>query len=249
VKASRAYLAGLGTSGVLIASFLLLLMVGSAIVAFRGAPGEASNDGLDRLDVSDDGEAADAIGAGRPDGDLKASHRDDRGERGGRGGRDAGRAHRSAGAAGEVGGVDGDRAADGLSADGLSGGVSGGGEPRGSAAAAGESGSGGVNRGDDAGLPPEPPESGATPRAPTPGDVANGVGGTVERTTGGLGETVGGVAPPLEAPVERTGEAVSGVVEQTAPVLDSTVNGVTGAVGGVTERVGGATGGLVDSPP
>ena len=65
MKASRAYIAGLGTSGVLIASFLLLLMVGSAIVAFRGAPGQASNDGLDRLDMGRSTEAAAATATAR----------------------------------------------------------------------------------------------------------------------------------------------------------------------------------------
>ena len=67
MKASRAYIAGLGTSGILIASFLLLLMVGSAIVAFRGAPGQASNDGLDRLDMSQDTPASKATRAERPE--------------------------------------------------------------------------------------------------------------------------------------------------------------------------------------
>jgi hypothetical protein len=37
-KASRAYIAGLGTTGILIASSLLTLAIVSAIVAFKGRP-------------------------------------------------------------------------------------------------------------------------------------------------------------------------------------------------------------------
>src|SRR5918996_5334450 len=77
VKASRAYIAGLGTSGILIACFLLLLTVGSAIVAFQGAPGQASNDGLDRLDVSAAARQADlASREERADDRRKAARRD-----------------------------------------------------------------------------------------------------------------------------------------------------------------------------
>ena len=55
MKTSRAYIASLGTTGVLIASFIVVLVIVSAIVAFKGAPGEASSSGLDRLDVQEDG--------------------------------------------------------------------------------------------------------------------------------------------------------------------------------------------------
>ena len=79
--------------------------------------------------------------------------------------------------------------------------------------------------------------------------MTDGLAGAVEQTTGGLGETFGRVAPPLEAPVVGTGEALGGVVEQTGPVLDNTVNGVTGTVGGVTDATGGLTGGLVGGAP
>ena len=56
MKTSRAYIAGLGTTGILIASFLLVLVIVSAIVAFDGAPGQASSSGLGRLDVREDGQ-------------------------------------------------------------------------------------------------------------------------------------------------------------------------------------------------
>jgi hypothetical protein len=260
VKASRAYIAGLGTSGVLIASFLLLLMVGSAIVAFQGAPGRASNDGLDRLDVSHAGrESPVASRAPVSDGGRASdatAHRGDRSRAGAT--RGAKRARIGAGAARGDGGVEGKRAAGGLT-----GGAAGGSDPGGSAAAAGDggAGSGGGRDGREgdgkakSSPPAQLPELNVTPRAPTVGDVATGLGNAVEQTTGGLGQTVGRVAPPLEAPVVQTGEALGGVVEQTGPVLDQTVgqvngtvNNATGAVGGVTDGLRETTGGLLGRP-
>ena len=51
LKVSRAYIAGLGTTGVLIGSFLLLLTVGSALVAFQGVPGQATNGDLSSIEL------------------------------------------------------------------------------------------------------------------------------------------------------------------------------------------------------
>src|SRR3954454_7273258 len=65
LKASRAYIAGLGTTGVLIGSFVLLLTVGSALVAFRGVPGQATNGDLSSIELRQqaerDGEAGAAL--------------------------------------------------------------------------------------------------------------------------------------------------------------------------------------------
>ena len=52
MKATRAYIASLGTTGVLIGSSVLILVVVSALVAFRGWPG----DGLNGLGVLGDDE-------------------------------------------------------------------------------------------------------------------------------------------------------------------------------------------------
>jgi hypothetical protein len=57
LKASRAYVAGLGTTGVLIGSFFLLLTVGSTLVAFRGVPGAASNGDLSSIELRQQREA------------------------------------------------------------------------------------------------------------------------------------------------------------------------------------------------
>lgn len=243
MKASRAYIAGLGTSGVLIASFLLLLTVGSAIVAFRGAPGEANNDGLDRLDVTHSGEAsgaarspllsADRAGrSARRDGD-----RDRGGDRGGARRDERGRVARRPGSEPTPREVAGDL---------------GGGTPRGGSSAAGESVIGSGNHTDGGGglprIPAQVPPPGVTLSAPSVGGVAEGVGGAVEQTSGGLGETVGQAAPPLQEPVAGAGETVGGAVEETAPVIEETVSGATGTVEGVTEGVTGATGGAPTSP-
>jgi hypothetical protein len=258
VKASRAYIAGLGTSGVLIACFLLLLMVGSAIVAFQGAPGQASNDGLDRLDVSQGSrQSTMASRAPRSDGHRgsdAAAHRGDRSRAGVT--RGARRAHIGAGPAAGAGGVEGERA---------SGGLIGGVGPAGSSAAGGQGeahpdGGGGGDGRDGAPRRPaaQPPAQGDGSPTSGPGPVSvvtGGLAGAVENTTDGLGETVGRVAPPLQAPVQQTGQALGGVVEQTGPALDQTVgqvngtvNNVTGAVGGVTDRLRDSTGRLL-SPP
>jgi hypothetical protein len=62
VKAWKAYIASLGTTGVLITSFVLVLAVVSAIVAFRGWPGEGRNDGLEGLLVDEGIELVDFTG-------------------------------------------------------------------------------------------------------------------------------------------------------------------------------------------
>ena len=54
MRTSRAYLASLGTTGVLIASGILLLVVVSALVAFRGWPGADLVDDVESLFVDDD---------------------------------------------------------------------------------------------------------------------------------------------------------------------------------------------------
>jgi hypothetical protein len=53
MKASRAYIAGLGTTGVLLAFALLLLVVVSAIVAFRGWPAGDAAGGSDAVRIDD----------------------------------------------------------------------------------------------------------------------------------------------------------------------------------------------------
>jgi hypothetical protein len=233
LKAYRAYIAGLGTSGVLIGSFLLLLAVVSAIVAFRGAPGEASNEGLGRLDVSDSRQASQRTEAPSAAGEAARS-------RGARGGGDAARGSkrrgRGAGSAGGTGAVRGERIAGGFA----------GGAPGSGAGQAGDgggeagngSGPGGVGR-----LPVDPRSVGGPPSTPSAGDVASGLGDAVEQTSGDLGGAVGNAAPPLETPIVRTGETAAGVLHDTAPAVDQTVERVTGVADQVTGAADQVTGG------
>jgi hypothetical protein len=224
LKAYRAYIAGLGTTGVLIGSFLLLLAVVSTIVAFRGAPGEASNDGLGRLDMSDSRQASKVGGAPGAAGDAAR-------DRAARGGRDAARGSkrrgRFAGGAGGAGALRGERVAGGV-AGGVPG--SGAGGPGGGAGSA--SGPGGVVRR----LPVDPRNVGNSPSSPSLGDVTSGVGDAVEQTSGDLGGAVGNALPPLERPIVRTGETAAGILQDSAPAVDQTVE----RVGGVAEQVTGA---------
>ena len=53
MKTTRAYIASIGTTGVLIASAVVLLLVGSALVAFNGWPGGGGNGERDSVVVED----------------------------------------------------------------------------------------------------------------------------------------------------------------------------------------------------
>jgi hypothetical protein len=55
MSASRAYIAGVGTTGVLIGFALLTLAVFSAIIAFRGWPGDTAVDGAGAMSVDSGG--------------------------------------------------------------------------------------------------------------------------------------------------------------------------------------------------
>jgi hypothetical protein len=59
MRPSRAYIAGLGTTGVLVAFALLMLAVVSAILAFRGWPGEGVVDGAEAVTVDSGGRLID----------------------------------------------------------------------------------------------------------------------------------------------------------------------------------------------
>src|ERR687893_1741403 len=53
MRASRAYIAGFGTTGVLVGSALLLLVVVSTLVAFQGWPGTGFADDIGSLVVDE----------------------------------------------------------------------------------------------------------------------------------------------------------------------------------------------------
>lgn len=221
---------------------MLLLVVVSAIVAFQGVPGAASNEGLDRLDVSDSSRASNVTRADRAGGnEARKDSARGKGDRA-RAARESGRKERGGGQGGGSVDVRGNRAVGGFSGVGS-----------GAGAAGGSSGAPDSERGSSVGglprLPVDPGQPRDVPQAPSVGGVANGLGDAVENTTNGLGETVGSAAPPLEAPIVQTGETAAQVLERTAPVVDRAVGDATGAVGGVTDRVQGVTGGLTGGGP
>jgi hypothetical protein len=66
MKTTKAYLAGLGTTGILIGSVVLVLVLGSGFAAFSVLPGVGPGNTLDRVVVEDEALAADdARGARR----------------------------------------------------------------------------------------------------------------------------------------------------------------------------------------
>jgi hypothetical protein len=201
VRASRAYITSLGTTGVLIASSILLFVVVSTIVAFRGWPGDDIVDGLGSLRVGEDqtafeitgpaqiaadaAPAAAAVGATPP----------------------AGSAAAAAGSTPTAGGPAPDTPAAG-------------GAPTADTTTPGAPQSPGTNQGTGT-------TSGQQPGVPTPpvSPVTGRVGGTTENLTNNAGQTVGGVNPGLGKTVSDTGKAVSDIVEGLGGSLDTGLGG------------------------
>jgi hypothetical protein len=219
MKATKAYIAGLGTTAVLIGSFLLLLAVGSALVAFDGWPGAAADDGLDRVVVERDSTRTAPARAKRATGmRARAAGR----ARDRRGAEPAARSHRGdlrrrpAGAAGGLG--DGDAPQGGAGAP-----------PSPASDTSATGGGGGDGRG-GGGLPQLPVS--APDVANTVSGATGGGGDAVQGATGAAGQALGGVSP-------GAGEAVTGTGETVGGVVDSAGQQAGGVVGGAGETVDG----------
>jgi hypothetical protein len=186
----------LGTTGVLIASGLLLLVVVSTLVAFRGWPGDGLLDEIGSLAVEEEKPtlalsgpeqiAADAVPAAAAVAAAAAPG--------------------TAAAAPGTGGTAGTAAA----APGLTPGSGGGGPETGVP--------GGIVQPD----PPLPPTDipGQAPGGPTPPglpgsvqDVTEDLGSGTRGLTGALGDSVGQVSPDLGRTVTETGAALSDIIE------------------------------------
>lgn len=186
VRASRAYIAGFGTSTVLVASTLLLFLVVSALVAFKAWPGSGLADAVSSLLVDD----------GRPglivDGPTQVAL-------------DAAPAAAAVGAAAvpagppASGGVAGVAASSPAAPPVTSGG---GGTPR--SVIGGSRGTQVVAGGGPSQAPSQPTSGGS---------LVDGVGGTTEGLTDGIGRTVGGLNPALGDAVTDTGKALSDLVQ------------------------------------
>src|SRR4051794_905019 len=185
MRATRAYIASLGTTGVLVASSALLLVVVSALVAFNAWPGGDPISGLKGLVVdnnqrqlqltgparaaADAAPAAAAVAAAPPAGTAAPAP-----ARG-----DLGSLVPPAGSTPSGGG-----------------GIA---QPRSSTPSRG--------------TPAQRPTSPGTAGAPSVQQVTKGVGGTVEQVTGDTGKTVGQVSPDLGKGVSDTGKALSEIVQ------------------------------------
>ena len=199
MRATRAYLVGLGTSGVLLAGVVTLLLVASAVVAFRGAMPATIAAGIRDLVLEDPAPGL------RLDGPART-------------------AARAAPAAAGVGAAR--AAAPGGGLVGTSGGEATGGSgtaparpgPKNPAGPGPKNENGGRDSapsgptgqtGSGASSPPAP--SAAAPARRPVADLNQGGGDTVGGVTGGAGETVAQVSPELGKTVGETGEGVGDV--------------------------------------
>jgi hypothetical protein len=231
MRATKAYIAGLGTTGILITCFLLLLSVGSALIAFEGWPGAASGDGLERVVVKNQAERGAEQSRHRATAERDKVAAGRRGKRGAaptaRGvRRDSVRRAEPSRSVGPTPATD-----DGSGSGPVAG------RPRSGAGDARTSAGGGSKRTQ---APARAPDVGNTVEQATGGlgdtveRTTGGLGDTVQEATGGLGDAVGGVSPGL-------GETVSGTGDAAGQVVDGAGEGV----GQVVEDTGRTVNGLL----
>jgi hypothetical protein len=226
MRATKAYIAGLGTTGILLTCFLLLLTVGGALIAFDGWPGAAAGDGLQRVVVKNQAERATAES---PQDEMalrrESAGRGERGaERSARGdSRGSVKRARRSRAAGPTPATD-DRSGSGPAvaqpAPAVSDAHTSGGDKRTQAPVAAPDVGNNVERA-TGGL-------GQTVQGAT-----GGLGDTVQGTTDGLGEAVGGVSPSLGETVSGTGDAAGQVVGDAGEGVGKVVEDTGRAVNGV----------------
>ncbi len=199
MRASKAYIAGIGTTGVLVGSALLLLVVVSTLVAFQGWPGGLDDD-IESL-VVDKPERLPVEGPVRVA--LNAA---------------------SAAAAVAQAPAPGSAAAGGAGVAAARGGADGGLDsfvplPRVERDREGfRDPDGEVDRGGPSPPDPEPREPGGllpeTPLSTQVTRLTDGLGDTTQSVTDGLGYTVGGLNPPLGHIVTDTGRVLSDLVRR-----------------------------------
>jgi hypothetical protein len=186
MRASRAYIASIGTTSVLIASSVMLLIVVSTIVAFRGWPGDDIANGLESLVVDKDRPSLDVSGPTQ----LAAD---------------------AAPAAGAVAGAPapGSPAAKALATDEASGRAD---APRSRVLGGLRSVPPAAGGPAPTALPPASGD-GAAPPSP-PDSATGGLGDTTEEVTRDLGDSFGQTSPQLGETVTDTGQALSDLVQQ-----------------------------------
>jgi hypothetical protein len=220
MRATKAYIAGLGTTGILITCFTLLLTVGSALVAFQGWPGAAAGGGLERVVVKN-----------RAERDTAQS-----------------RQHRTTRRPGPAGARRAERATGRSVRDGRQVSLQRPALPRtgGLAPAMDDrpgSGQAGGRPGPAAGAPANTGGGSRRTQEPAP---APDVGNTVEQTTGGVSDavqgTTGGLGDAAQGAADGLGDAVGGV----SPGLGETVSGSGEAAGQVVDGAGQGVGQVVE---
>lgn len=200
MRATRAYIAGIGTSGVLLAFAALLLIVLGALLGFRGWPGEGTAQGVDSLVIEEPDRPLSVarVAASGPAAEGGRSPGAPRGDRGpaGPAGREGGQgAGSGAPLTGSTGGSGGDR-------------VGGGGGPI------------GPEEGAPSTSPVSPPRAGRGPdlfdpaRPVDPGrgisPLTNVLGGSTRDLSQDLGVQVAPLSPPLGGVVRDGGGLVGG---------------------------------------
>ena len=196
MRATKAYIASLGTTGLLLGfSASLLLLVGT-LFAFNAWPGAEISDAVDSVLVGDDDDAVRVAGPEQVALDASAAALAVGSTSGG-----------PAGTGGTGGGaVD-------LDTTGVTGGGGGTGAP----------GGGFGGGGDPTGVVTPPTAGGGGPALPSSPTIDSGSGtnqlaDTTEQVTNNLGNTVGQVNPQLGNTVTETGEALSDIVRDLPDV-------------------------------
>ena len=190
MRATKAYIASLGTTGLLLGfSASLLLLVGT-LFAFNGWPGADIRDAVESVLVDDDDDAVRVEGPEQVALDASAAALAVASTPGGS----------AAPGTGTGGAVD-------LGATGGTGGGGGTGAPGGGFGGGGGNPTGGIT----------PPTTGAGPALPSSPTINSGSGtnqlaDSTEQVTNNLGNTVGQVSPGLGNTVSETGESLSDIV-------------------------------------
>ena len=192
MRATKAYIASLGTTGLLLAFSASLLVLVGTLFAFDAWPGADIRDAVESVLVDDD-EGGTARVSGPEQVALDAAP-----------------------AAVAVANGTGPGAADG--GGGAGGGFGGGGGGTTPGAGGGGFGGGGVGTGGGGGALTDGGTS--LPSAPSvdSGQGTNQVADSTEQVTGGLGDSVGQVSPELGDTVSETGESLSDIVRDLPDV-------------------------------
>jgi len=223
-RATRAYLAGIGTSGSLLAGAALMFIVASALVAYRGWPHVAAQPSPGEVVVSPRSAPAATSPLGRRLAFVAGTA--------GPGG--------LAGAGGRGGGVGGAGGAVGAGTHRSVGAPASTSRPTGTSSAPGGGGALGTPGCASCGSGPAP-SSPVPVAAPPPQQVVHNV-------TGALGTVVSGAGGKLSSGVKHTTSAVGGAVGAINPSVgggvSATGSGAATAVGGVTRTIAGELSGV-----